>query len=277
MFDFITKSRFFGRPIELYKFQYGDHPSNAFLFTDAEFPVTRTGAVPTEIYQPTPISRATVTNSGTLDKSAFEVVVTRDNPVAEMFRVYPPSRVVTVTIYQGEAEDPDAEFKPLWSGRILAVGWDGSQAKLQCEPISTSLTRVGLRRNFQYMCPHMLYGPQCGASKAAATVSRTIQSASGNTVTLGVELTNPDHYRGGLLQWLDSQGIQQSRTITNVSGATLTINGVCSLPSLWPVTITKGCTRLITFCRDVHNNVPNFGGQPWIPLKNPASNISPWS
>lgn len=279
MFENFTLSRFFGRPIELYKFVYGDRSQDVHLFTDAEFPLTR-NVVPAETYLPVPISRETTSNAGTLDRSSLQINVTRDNPIADMFRVSPPNRVVTLTIFQGEAADPDAEFKALWSGRVLAAGWEGSEAKLACEPISTAMLRVGLRRNWQYMCPHVLYGPQCGKTKSPTVGS--VYSVSGKTVTITSALSNVSHYNGGMLQWLTPEGLSRARTVVSAtvsSGRTVfTLNGLASdMVVGQAVDCVKGCAHTVSACRDVHNNVLNFGGDPWIPLKNPVSNVSPFS
>ena len=279
MFGVFTKSRANGRPIEIYKFAYGDRGSDTYLFTDADFPVTR-AVIPAETYQPVPISRASTNNSGTLDRSSLEITVARNNPVPEMFRIYPPNHVVTLTIFQGEAEDPDAEFKALWSGRVLACAWDGSEAKLACEPISTALNRVGLRRNFQYMCPHILYGPQC--KKVKVPTAGVVSAISGKTVKINSALADPSHYNGGMLEWTTPEGLYGARTIVSTTVAsgqtTFTLNGLArGLLVGASVDCVKGCSHTVGFCRVVHGNVLNFGGQPWIPLKNPISNVSPFS
>jgi len=274
MFDFFTKSRFFGRPIELYEFTYGNSASDRHLFTDAEFPVVK-GA---DTFLPVPISRSTSSNSGTLDKSTLEVRMARNNVVAEMFRVYPPNHAVTLTVFQGEAEDPAAEWKALWTGRVISVGWEGSESKLACEPISTAMRRVGLRRNYQYMCPHMLYGPKCGKTKT--NVGVTVLDVTSRTVTVSGSLGDISHYVGGVFEWTDTNGVHQSRTIVSAnptvdSGILLKVNGL--LVGVGAAgSVSKGCQHTLSFCGTVHGNTYAFGGHPWIPLKNPVSNVSPY-
>lgn len=274
MFDFFTKSRFFGRPIELYEFVYGDSASDKYFFTDADYPIVKGS----DTFLPVPISRSTSDNSGTLDKSTLEIRLQRDNPVAELFRVYPPNRAVTLTVFQGEAEDTDGQWKALWTGRVLAVGWEGSEAKMACEPISTAMRRVGLRRNYQYMCPHILYGPKCGKSKTNVAVS--VLDSTSRTVTVSGSLGTVDHFVGGVFEWTDTNGVHQSRTIVSAmlipgSGVLLRVNGLI-LGLGASAIVAKGCQHTLSFCTDVHNNPHAFGGQPWIPLKNPVSNVSPY-
>lgn len=271
MFDFFTRSRFQGRPVELYMFSYGDSMA---LYTDAEYPVTVPG-VPPLTYEPIPISRGTSVNQGTLDRSTLEITMPRDSAIPELFRVQPPRTVVTVTIYQGEAEDPDAQFLPLWNGRVLACSFVNVEGKLSCEPISTSMTRIGLRRNFQYMCPHMLYGPNCRADILAATNEVYVASVSGKVVTLAMPLADPSHYIGGMLRWPGPDGSPVQKAIHAASSTTLTLSAA-PLGLGTTADAVKGCPHTLAGCRAVHSNANNFGGHPWIPLKNPISNISPY-
>ena len=265
MFDLFTKSRFRGRPIELFRFVTG---TTVICYTDAEMPVTYNS----EVYIPTPIDRGTSNNSGTLDRSTLEINLPRDAEIAEMYRIYPPSRPVMVTIFEGEAEDPDAQFKAFWHGRIMGCGWSSSEAKLTAEPISTSMVRVGLRRNYQYMCPHVLYGSKCQASKAAATVPAVVESITGRVVRLTATLADAGQYPGGAIEWGTD-----SRTILSTDGRDFTLTGITMGLSVGAtVNVVKGCGHTLPDCRNVHGNSVNFGGHPWIPLKNPISNISPF-
>lgn len=265
MFDLFTKSRFRGRPIELYRFVYG---TTVIRYTDAERPITHAG----EVYTPTPIDRGVSNNAGTLDRSSMEIKLPRNASVAELYRVYPPSKPVFVTMFEGEAEDPDAQFKAFWHGRVMGCGWSGSEAKLSAEPISTSMVRVGLRRNYQYMCPHVLYGSKCQASKAAASVSATVESVTGRVVRLTLPLANSTHYPGGMIEWGT-----ESRTILSTDGRDFTLTGIVpTLSAGDTVSVVKGCDHTLPACRAIHSNNLRFGGHPWIPLKNPISNVSPY-
>lgn len=265
MFDLFTKSRFRGRPIELYRFTYG---TTVIRYTDAEMPITHAG----EVYTPTAIDRGVTENAGTLDRSSMEIKVPRDASVAELYRIYPPSKPVLVTIYEGEAEDPDAEFKAFWHGRVTGCGWSGSETKLSAEPISTSMVRVGLRRNYQYMCPHVLYGPKCQANKAAVSTGAVVEAITGRVVRINALLPDSGHYPGGMIEWGD-----ESRTILSTDGQNFTLTGITPTLSVGDtVAVVKGCDHTLPACRSIHANNLRFGGQPWIPLKNPISNVSPY-
>lgn len=260
-----------GEPIELYKFTYGDQPDQVYGYTDGEQPVVFN----TIEYRPIPIQRGQISISGTLDKAALTVKLPGSSEIPEMFRVYSPSTVINLEIYQGHANDPDKQFLLCWSGRVLNCRWVKREASLTCEPITTSLKRPGLRRNYQYGCPHVLYDPtSCRASKAAATVEATVQAIDGTLVSLSV--AGNEDYEGGVVEWRQPNGRREIRTVVRViSGAYLLSGSPIGLMGGMKVNLSKGCDHSLAGCAK-HDNIPNFGGFPWIPLKNPMSNSSPF-
>lgn len=274
--EFIA-SRFFGRPSELYRFSYGPNPNDTRFYADAERNIVHAG----DTYTPVPIKRGSTSNTGSLDKSSMEVTMPHTLAIPQLFRIYSPSQTVLLTIFQGENGDPDGEFVAVWVGRVVSASFEGIEAKLSCEPISTSFRRSGLRRNYQYMCPHVLYGPQCQADKSAASTSMSVQSASGRQVVLTSTLSNPDRYIGGMLEWVTAQGLDEARTIldaANIAGKTqLTLTGLTSgLTAGMTANAVRGCKHTLPSCIEDHNNAPNYGGDPWIPTKNPIGNVSPY-
>lgn len=276
LIDYIT-SRFFGRPVELYQFTYGPRLQDVVRYTDGEEAIVFDG----NEYTPMTIQRGQINNSGTLDKSSMEINLPHSTTIPQLFRVYPPGHVVGLTIFQGDAADPDNQFLAIWVGRVLSVSFEGVEAKLNGEPVSTSFRRSGLRRNYQYMCPHVLYGPQCQANKTAATVPAEVVSVDGRQVVLDGSLTGPELYAGGMLEWERATGLWESRTILEVStvggNTALLLTGLpTGLSGGMSVSAVRGCRHTLPACRDDHNNANNYGGDPWIPMKNPIGNVSPF-
>ena len=118
-------------------------------------------------------------------------------------------------------------------------------------------------------------GSECRARKSAATRTRTAATVTSNNVTLvGDILAERAACIGGTLEWTRADGKREIRTITNVSadGFTLSIRGgTRGLTAGMSLSIVFGCARNMAACRDIHNNIINFGGQPFIPLDNPLS------
>lgn len=261
-------SRTLGQPVDIYLFRWGDGTNDYFAYTNAEQPLTVDGVT----YQPIPISRASVVASGTLDKASLEVRTPTSAELAEKYKLFPPSRVVSLVIRQGHIGDPDHQFLAIWTGRVLGSKRAKSEAIYTCDPISTALRRTGLRRHWQYSCPHTLYGPMCRASKSFATVPASVASFSRAVVTLnpGWQVDSSKHfYTGGLLEW-DVGADQEVRTIWKIDGDVLVLSGPATgMTSGQAVRVVLGCAKIVTDCADLHVNLPNFGGQPWIPKVNP--------
>lgn len=273
-FDDFEASQRAGNIVQLYKFVYGTDPSEYFAYTDHTEELT----VDAITYEPVPIERDTIDSNGTLDKSELKVRIDVGTGLSELFRVYPPSDVVTLIMKQGHIGDPDSEFLVVWAGRITASGRQGSMDELTGEPVSTSLRRVGLRRRYQFGCPHALYGPQCRADKPSKTVSSTIAAIAGATVTLagGWEGAFPaDKFAGGLLEWPAPGGSTTRRTILRVTGDVLSLSGIPNdLAVSDAVDVVLGCNHKAYAeqdgdCLPLFNNINNYGGCLWIPLKNP--------
>lgn len=287
-FGIFEGSRASGIPVDLYMFRYGSQANAYYSYTDAEDPVVYDGIE----YQPIPIQRGDISSSGTLDKSALSITVPISAGIAGLFRVYPPSQPVTAIIRQGHLNDPDAEFLAAWSGRIIQCERDESEATLTCEPIATSMRRAGLRRHYQIGCPHVLYGPQCRANQLAATIVREAFDVEATKITLPdgwYGEIDPVKYIGGMVSWTTAAGTER-RTILRVTDLrTLSLAGpTTGLVNQTNVEVTLGCNHRIVFdedgnidvpqsdCVGLHNNVHNYGGQPWIPLSNPI-NTNPFS
>lgn len=268
-----------GGPIQLFCFSYGESGEQVIGYTSAleMQTVDHGGSVGVVNYEPVPVERDSIVSNGSLDRSALSIALDVGTEIAELFRIYPPSSVVNLVIYEGHVDDPDGEFVVIWSGRIISANREGSRLQLSGEPISTQLRRSGLRRNYQYGCPHALYSMACGADKASATVSGVIASISGNVVTLepGWEgYFEREKFLRGTLEWIPYGGAIEKRSIIRVTGDALTLSGIpTDLEATDPVEVVLGCNHRAFEedggdCEGLHDNIQNFGGQPWIPLRN---------
>ena len=243
-----------------------------YAFCDGEEPITRAGIT----YQPFPISISDITSNGNLDKSDITVTLARGSIFENEFIGFPVSHVVNLIVFQGHTNDAPTlfDYPAIWVGRVGAPAFENETIAFNCVPVSTSIQRPGLRRNYQLSCPHVLFGPQCRASRNDATVTRTVTAISGNTVTFNTALPlAAAKYKGGLLEWT-ADGHSSIRTIVSVTGAKTGIGIRGNLRGLSvgsSIKITFGCNRMQSDCADLHHNILNFGGQPSIPLENPLS------
>lgn len=267
--DVQEQSTALGQPVELYRFSYD---LTRLCYSDTDVTVGHDG----DNYDPgEALSRDPINASGSLDKAAIEVSIAESSDVAKLWAGYPPSDVVGLTIFRCHLREDGTNTIPMaiWVGRVIACSYERYIAKLSCEPAATSMQRVGLRRHYQYMCPHALYGTACGANRASHTVGRTAVAWDMRSVTVSSHLG--DQYRGGIVSWQPAAYPMEQRTILGVhrleSGETrLDVAGrPHHLRPGDPVSVARGCLHTIDECRGVFDNAPNFGGMPYIPTNNP--------
>lgn len=278
-------SRTLGEPVSLYFIKYGAPDDAYFAYTDAEQEIEHEfdndlGPV---TFLPIPILFGEVSSSGSLDKSAVELRTPQDSALAQKFTLHPPSQVITMLVFDGH--DADDDFIVIWAGRILGGGREENEAVYTCEPVSTSLKRPGLRRNYQYQCPHTLYAFPCNADRQAATITRAVTAVAGSLVSLppGWSAT-PDSYIGGIAKWETAEGLIEERTIIKLADTnTVILSGIASdLTVGAQIDLAFGCDHKLLIagdhlegdCITLHDNVLNYGGQLWIPLKNPIGIIN---
>lgn len=273
-------SRAEGRPIELYFFRYGPEPDDYLSYTDAEKSVKATfdpdlGPV---IFTATPIQHSEITVSGSLDKATITVNMPETSDLTDMFMESPPSQEVTLDIWEVHLNDgavDDAELSLAWSGRVLGHSGEGVEAVYTCEPVSTSLKRPGLTRNYQVHCPLVLYGGDCRADIAAATITVNAAGVDGPLLSLGSGWASDDlkpKYASGMAIWVRADGRTERRTIINLLSGndTLTLSGAATgLTPGMAVQLVLGCDHTMADCRDLHSNIQNYGGQAFIPNSNP--------
>lgn len=249
--------------------------SIVFRYTDADEAVFFNGFE----YTPEPIRYSELVSDGTLKKTAVTLESRFSLPPAKFFRVDPPSFISTLKIYEGNFSDYDRDYRQVWSGRIINCKFEGGLAKFTCEPASTSLSRPGLRRNYQRPCPHAVYGPLCKANRVEESVSWVSGSEDEWVLSLPAAFISPESYDGGLVSWVDSSGNRRFQTILRsiLDGGSLRVRvnrslRVGEVPN--SISVVKGCDHTEEACSIWHNNIVNYGGCPFIPLDTPINKFS---
>lgn len=282
-------SRKLGLPVNLVYFRYGSQAPAYYAYNDSEQIITVAG----EQYLPIPMDVGELVSSGTLDKAAFDIKLPINVPAAKMFLLYPPGQVVTVIVRQGHLSDPDEQFLVAFTGKVIQCERDGQIATLKCEPVSTSMRRNGLRRNYQHSCPHVLYGDQCRASRADARLTRKPVTIKETELIMNdgwdTNAKPANKFRGGYVEWSVPNVGKFRRTILKVRNEkTIILSGpTTGLVFDMDVDFYLGCNHKfklkvgenggkaidgdVTDCKKLHDNIKNFGGQPWIPTANPIN------
>lgn len=261
-YDTIERSVEGGAPVELYEFTRGTVVSR---FTSADADHTL-GA---NSYTAAPLKRSQIESSVERARNAITVTCARNFPIADLFRVSPPTDIITLTIRRVHRGDTDAAV--VWVGRVLNCSWDGAQATLSCEPVLSSMRRIGLRRKYQRQCPHVLYqqGPGlCNVTRAAHSTTTTVTGISGTQLTVNALASKP--YGGGFVEWTQPSGSVERRFITSFTGLQLKLSQAFQGIAIGnTVTVSPGCDHTQATCNSVYSNGANYGGFPFIPNKNP--------
>lgn len=272
-----------GFPTELYKFVRG---STVTPFTSNDQEIVFVG----DTYVPTLIKRTQPAQTSERLAANITVTVARDNPIVSDYRIVVPSNSLFLTVfrYHRSIATPllptPTDVAVFWQGRIRAVKFTRSEAEMTCEPLSGFLKRDGLRTQYQSLCNHMLYGPDCTVDRTLFDVAFTADSVSldGLTITsTGLTATPPpvggigesSFYSGGGFVRRDAIP-EDRRLITdfNETGSrdTITIlNTFEGLNAGEGLTAFAGCIRTRQSCNSKFTNIENFGGFPYIPNRNP--------
>lgn len=272
-----------GRPYYLYQFVEGDQvwrfTSRASDWTSA---ASEGGALR---WEAAATSHGDVVQTSEIERGRLELTWPLSHPFARRFLAPLGNRPVTLTIFRGH-EQVLGETVAHWKGRIVGAEVEGVRILLNCESVFSTLRRAGVRAKYQRLCRHALYGRGCGLDIAFHWQTGTVTSASGNALTIPEAAGQPaGWFRGGVLRFGAQLGF-----ITGQVGPTLTLSrpmpelaAALAAPEIDPETgdpfplvadIAPGCDLRAATCAAKFGNLPNFGGFPEIPGRNPFGGSS---
>lgn len=245
--------------IDLFRF---DEDGTVYTVTSGTKPITYNS----EEYVPVAIGRTDIVATQQLSKSDLAVSFSLNNVTAKRWMTTIIDKSISLIIY---TQTDDAGTLVSWQGRMASAKTDGKSAIFSFEPIFTGLRIPGLRKRYQRTCPYTLYGRGCKVVATSFETNGTVASLNGATVEVAAAAGQASGYfAGGYIQ--DVTGAK--RYITNHSGAFLTLSReLFGLAVGGAVKVYAGCDRSTAVCQARFNNIANFGGFPFIPLKNPFS------
>lgn len=248
-----------GQPVELYRFALG---TTVWRHTSARDAVTYNG----EQYIPAPIRRSEIEQTQEFGRAMLNLEAALDIGVVQSFIVTPPDGVLSLTIFRQHLSDPGTEFITWWKGRVVSVVFSGVTVQMRCEPIFTTLKRSGRRANYQINCRHPLYHGGCKVNAADYKTAGIVESVAGLEVTASVFLPKPiAWFVGGRLMAAGAQ-----RMIVASSGGAVTLSApIPCLKAGDAFEAYPGCDHTLATCAAKFDNQLNYGGFPYIPVKNP--------
>ncbi len=220
-----------------------------------------------QVYTGIPMKASEIVDSGEIGKNDIKLDVPRLHPIAELWRVSPPTVTVGAVLKEIHAGETDEEIA--WMGHVANVTWPNSgKAQIVLQSGILALEANGLRRLFQRPCPHVFGGRKCLKDLAAVTHSATVTAIAGNQVT-AAEFATAGSLAGGFLRWTDADGITDYRFILGHAGNIVRL--MTTAPRLTVGTVVdavEGCDHTPNRC-DALGNILNYGGLPHFMKKNP--------
>lgn len=265
-------------PKELYRFVEGPQ---VWTVTSADEDETYND----EVYTSTTVGRNEIENKNQLSRANIEVSFSLDNQMARRWMRQTMETVVSLTIF---AKDSNGVITVSWKGRLASVKPEKTAITLIFESVFTSLRRPGLRARYQRACRYVLYGRGCKLNKDDFAVIGQVTAVTGQTVVVPEAASFANGYfTGGMIEGPDGA----LRFITNHNGSTLTL--IRMLESInegfvnagygrgygmsyggLSCRIFPGCPRERNICNSRFDNLDNYGGFPFIPLRNPFDGSS---
>jgi uncharacterized phage protein (TIGR02218 family) len=254
-----------GTPVELYEFVQG---TTRWTFASGVDSIIRQG----QVYKPSNIKRDNLKQTTDVFKDTLKLSFSRADEFASQFLAFAPEEITTLTIYRGHYGDTDSEFVVYWKGRVTGAKSSENTIDVQCESVYTSIRRPGLRARFEYGCRRTLYLSGCDVNRELYLYIGTLQVVNSLNLTVSTaSLQANGYWTGGIIVAEDGT----PRFITNHVGDVITVSRPFSNIGLGEsVKLYPGCDHLKETCKNKFNNLDNFGGFPWIPVKNPYSGTS---
>ena len=212
------------------------------------------------------------TQSSELPRDMLSIKLPITDSLAQSFMGDTQDVVTKLTIWRTHYDETDALFQ--WKGRVSSTNFDGvGTMTLECEPVFSSLRRVGLAPLYSRSCRHVLFGQGCQLNRADFAQSGTVSAVANGGDTITVAEAAAQNLVGGTI--LAGDGSIQMITAQN--GAVLTLMRrvpylaaqMIAHPSGFSIDFYTGCDHSFTTCDVKFGNLGNFGAFVGIPTMNP--------
>jgi len=207
-------------------------------------------------YLPSPVTRSEIQLHENLQKS--EVVFTF--PITNAFAKSCVENFIEDTLLIEIFKNN----QPFWKGRVIKADLKRVTVSILCDSGYNTLYRKMSGAKFSPFCWKTLYSGNCGVNPALYTNEYADYTLDSIYISVATGLP-VNHFAGGVAI-LDNQ----IRGILASNETSIMLSDGFLLPASGTLTLRKGCSLTRVSCIGF-NNLNNFGGYPYIPLKNPMS------
>lgn len=257
-----------GEPIEVYKF-IGS--GGIFRYTNNSEPIT----VDKEEYLPSEITRGAIEVGSVIDSpmtNDFVIPANDKLALAYAFEYSPQElRVEVRRVHRGDNYATD--FTVEWQG--IAKSYNTSEDRTTISTVSViqdQLSGNTVAIYYQRMCNHRLYDARCKVNRADYTTASQVTVIQNQIITVENTFVANGQLRGGEIKLVRTG---ETRGIIDNNDNVLRIGYPFASVELGDtVEMSKGCNHLrLGDCKNLFNNVNNYGGFDDIPLVNPFEEL----
>lgn len=211
-----------------------------------------------ETYTATNIKRSEIQITKALLKSQVSFTFPKSHSFAAKVLNEVRDKSLEVTIYK--------DSLVFWSGRVVSAKLSSTSVQVTCDNSENAETQTANGARFSYQCWKGVYDDNCTLVRADWE-----QSFSTTTVLDSVEVPISDLTAHEFDNGIAIMSGQERRILRN---STTTVVLVYPFTGVLTGTIllAPGCDLSKTNCQKF-NNLVNFGGFPWIPVKNPMDRV----
>lgn len=265
-FDAFETSVEDGNIIELYQFTQGPNVTRLTNFSED---VVFDGST----WLTTQISRENIEKAIESSVNELKIFMPLDNPIAAQFIPNVPGKQIDIVIYRAHFTDPAEQRLVVYEGFLAQCEFDGDLlATITIQPFTNVFKRTGPRFVYASLCNNILYDAGCKVVRGANVHTDIVSGIDPavRTITVnGLSGMGADWANGGFVA-SPAGGNTDQRLIVAQAGDTVTLLSNFSADVLTTaVDVFAGCAHDITTCQTKFNNVINFGGYPFVPIKNP--------
>lgn len=211
--------------------------------------------------------------SGESESDVLTITAQSNIAPVQLYKLSPPSSPVLITVFEKHVGDDELYVQ--YVGEVVQVQDSSSAgtATINCETISATMKREGLRLVWQRSCPHTVYDSGCRLSPASQMVSATILSISQSTLVMSAMPTGSG-FSGGFLEWDHPvKGTERMAIESQDGNQVLPFGATTPFHVGMTIQAYRGCNQTPATCQSF-GNYANYGGVPTLPGKSPFDGIS---
>jgi len=253
------------QPVRLYLFERNSRLYWAYTNTD------RAVEFQGRTYLPIAIDDDGIKQTGEPTNDVLSVTVPSNNEIAELFKGAQPSEEIMLFIRELDWNDP-ADALVVWVGSVASVSIaQDDRAEIKCTSFEASLQRNLLKHTYNRNCRHAIYSKECGLNKDNYRVTGTITAMDGASIVVQLASQPQGSLNYGFIEWPSMNNFAtETRGIDYVDGTRIhLIGGSAGLKVGQTIRLYPGCDQSSHTCRQVFNNLINYGGFSYLPGKSP--------